>query len=66
MKRMTPRERAIWNAKHRDYRGVTEGVRTVLHYNRETGGTELWPLSDVAALSNEELGSLARWAGLEK
>jgi hypothetical protein len=38
---------ALWKRTPKDYRGIVNGVRMVLHMNPETGATELWPLSAV-------------------
>lgn len=46
-------EALVWKHTHRDFKGVTDGVRYRLHLNTENGGgTESWPLS---AFSNEQL-----------
>jgi hypothetical protein len=41
----TPQQLEYWQGIPRDYRSVINGERYVLHYNWETGATELWPLS---------------------
>jgi len=48
--KLSPEANAVWNATHRDYRGVgDDGVPRVLFLNPETGGTELRPVEAVAA-----------------
>jgi hypothetical protein len=36
-------EALLYQSTHNDFKG--EGVKTVLHLNPRTGGTEAWPLS---------------------
>lgn len=48
--KLTPAQRKkaeslLWKNKHRDFRGVMDGVKNVLYLNPKTGGTELWPIS---------------------
>lgn len=38
-------EALAWKHTHRDFKGVTDGVKMRLHLNPKTGGTESWPLS---------------------
>ncbi len=42
----TQLEALVWERTHSDFRCIVDGVRCVLHLNPETGGTELWPLSE--------------------
>lgn len=45
MKRITdPRLRAVWNATHRDFKGIMNGERTIMIYRN---GTMLVPLTDL-------------------
>jgi hypothetical protein len=50
-------ERLAWRAKHPDYKGKSDGVRSMLYLNPKTGATELWPLSKIP---DEELKRVAR------
>lgn len=45
----TRAEMAVWKRTPADYRSIINGVRYILHRNRQTGATELWPLSAAVA-----------------
>ena len=38
-------EALLYRSTYNDFKGKIEGVKTVLHLNPSTGGTEAWPLS---------------------
>lgn len=52
-------ERAVWSKTHRDFRGMIDGVRTILVLRPD--GTTLVPMS---GLTNDELADKARLKGL--
>ena len=49
---LSPAARAVWDAKPPAYRSQrADGELCVLYLNPETGGTELWPVENVAKVT---------------